>query len=55
MSDKLLSCRECGKHFDFTDEEQDFFKKMKFCEPKRCPPCRKAKRENKKQECGESA
>jgi len=46
MSDKTLTCAECGEDFIFSDDEQQFFNERGFQEPKRCKPCReKRKRE----------
>lgn len=46
MADKILTCVDCGKPFPFTDGEQKFFADKGYTEPKRCSPCRKAKRMN---------
>ena len=44
--DKLLTCRECGKAFPFTAEEQAFYAENGFQnEPTRCADCRAAARE----------
>lgn len=32
--------RACGKTFEITDEEQQFFKDKAMCIPKRCADCR---------------
>lgn len=43
MTDKVLSCRDCGKEFTFTAGEQQFYAEKGFThEPTRCPECRKA-------------
>lgn len=48
MSDKTLTCAECGEEFTFSDDEQQFFNERGFQEPKRCKPCReKRKRERR--------
>lgn len=45
ISDKSLSCVECGSAFTFTVGEQEFFASKGFTnEPTRCPDCRKARR-----------
>lgn len=41
MPDKTLTCSDCKQPFTFTARDQEFFKKMGFTDPKRCPPCRK--------------
>lgn len=45
-------CIECGEAFTITDEEQAFFKSKDFSLPKRCKPCRKARKIAKQQEGG---
>ncbi|MDE5592343.1 MAG: zinc-ribbon domain-containing protein [Clostridiales bacterium] len=43
MTDKTLTCRDCGKEFVFTAGEQEFYAEKGFeHEPTRCPECRKA-------------
>lgn len=42
-------CIECGEAFTITDEEQAFFKSKNFSLPKRCKPCRKARKLAKQQ------
>lgn len=44
--DKRIRCRDCGEEFVFTTSEQQFFAEKGFDnEPKRCPTCRRAKRD----------
>ena len=44
--DKHIRCRDCGDEFVFTASEQQFFAEKGFDnEPKRCPTCRRAKRD----------
>ena len=54
MADKTLVCSECGNEFVFTEGEQAFYAEKGFTnEPKRCPECRKARKQqrfNKNQE-----
>jgi predicted N-acetyltransferase YhbS len=46
MSDKNLTCRDCGSEFVFTVGEQEFYQEKGFTnEPTRCPDCRRAKKE----------
>lgn len=47
LSDKGLTCRECGGAFVWTAGEQEFYhQKGLLHEPQRCPDCRtKAKQE----------
>lgn len=45
ISDKSLTCVECGATFTFTAGEQEFFASRGYTnEPKRCPECRGARR-----------
>ncbi len=45
MTDKTLTCRDCGNSFLFTAGEQEFFAQKGFTnEPTRCPTCRSARR-----------
>jgi CxxC-x17-CxxC domain-containing protein len=44
-TEKSLQCSDCGKTFSFTVEEQEFYASKGFTnEPKRCPPCRQARK-----------
>lgn len=46
--DKVLICQECGKEFVWTAGEQEFYASKGFTnEPKRCPACRKKRRESR--------
>ena len=45
--DKSITCRDCGHEFTFTASEQQFFADKGFTnEPKRCPTCRRTKRDS---------
>jgi CxxC-x17-CxxC domain-containing protein len=45
MSDKTLTCRDCGASFVFTESEQAFYSNKGFTnEPSRCPECRAARK-----------
>ncbi len=45
LSDKPLTCRDCGNGFTFTVGEQEFFASRGFTnEPTRCPECRTARK-----------
>lgn len=49
MSDKTLICSDCGAEFVFTQGEQDFYAEKGFTnEPKRCPECRKLKKQQRR-------
>ena len=40
MSDRTLTCRDCGQPFTFTAGEQAFYQERGYSEPQRCPACR---------------
>ncbi len=44
MSDRSLTCRDCGQEFVFTLGEQEFYQQRGFSEPQRCQPCRQARK-----------
>lgn len=44
MSDRTLTCRDCGQAFTFTAGEQAFYQERGFSEPQRCPDCRAARK-----------
>ncbi len=45
ISDKTLTCVQCGYEFTFTAGEQEFFSSKGFTnEPKRCTQCRGARK-----------
>ena len=45
MTDKTLTCKDCGAEFVFTVGEQEFYKEKGFDnEPQRCLACRRAKK-----------
>ena len=44
--DKSIRCADCGQEFAFTASEQQFFAEKGFTnEPKRCPTCRRSRRD----------
>ena len=44
-TDKILTCVDCGAHFTFSAEDQEYHASRGFTnEPKRCPSCRQARR-----------
>lgn len=46
MPDKQLKCKDCGADFVFTEGEQEFFREKGFeNDPIRCPACRKARKQ----------
>jgi len=45
FQDKSIQCSDCGADFTFTASEQEYFASKGFTnEPKRCLPCRQAKK-----------
>jgi len=49
LSDKTLTCRECGIEFIFTAGEQEFYQSRGLVnEPGRCPACRAARRSGRR-------
>ena len=45
FQDKTIQCADCGADFAFTAEEQELFQARGYTnEPKRCPPCRQARK-----------
>ncbi|MDP2729101.1 MAG: zinc-ribbon domain-containing protein [Dehalococcoidales bacterium] len=48
FEDKSLHCADCNDTFTFTLSEQKFYAEKGFTnEPKRCPSCRRAKKEQR--------
>lgn len=43
------TCRDCGKVFEITRAERIFFESRGLTPPKRCPACRKARKEARKE------
>jgi CxxC-x17-CxxC domain-containing protein len=54
MSDRTLTCRDCGQEFTFTAGEQDFYTQRGFSDPQRCPDCR-AQRKTQRNAGGSSS
>ena len=49
ISDKSLTCVECGQGFTFTVGEQEFFNSKGFTnEPSRCTQCRGARKDERR-------
>ncbi len=45
FEDKSLQCSDCGTSFTFSAEEQELFASRGYTnEPKRCSPCRQARK-----------
>lgn len=46
MEDKVLVCKDCGKEFIFSVQEQEFFAEKGFQnEPARCIDCRRVRKQ----------
>jgi len=53
-ADKTITCVDCGTEFTFTAGEQERYSQLGFTnEPKRCAPCRAAKKTARGKESGE--
>ena len=51
MPDKTITCRDCGSEFIFSEGEQAFYKEKGFeNEPVRCPDCRRARKQARRQQ-----
>jgi len=46
MPDLEITCAECGEVFSFAEREQDYYRERGLSHPKRCKPCRDARRAN---------
>ena len=44
FEDKTLVCADCGAEFTFSAADQEFHSGRGYQDPKRCPPCRQARR-----------
>ena len=42
---RTIVCKDCGQEFEFTEEEQAFYKEKEFNDPVRCRSCRKIKKQ----------
>ena len=45
FTDRTLVCIDCGSEFTFSSGEQLFFYGKGLAEPKRCPICRRIRRQ----------
>ncbi len=46
LEDKTIRCTDCGSDFMFSASEQQFFAEKGLTnEPKRCPACRRSRRQ----------
>jgi len=46
--DRLLTCADCGKDFEWSAKDQAFFAERDFQPPKRCKECRQARRQSQR-------
>src|SRR3712207_5821005 len=44
LSDRTITCRDCGQAFTFTAGEQAFYAERGYSEPQRCSSCRAARK-----------
>jgi CxxC-x17-CxxC domain-containing protein len=44
LTDRSLTCADCGQEFIFTESEQSFYAERGFTEPRRCASCRAARK-----------
>ena len=42
-----IKCKQCGKTFEMSKEELDWYKEKGFEPPKRCIECRRSRRNKK--------
>lgn len=47
MPDLTIKCADCQKEFVFTEGEKKFYDSKGLTQPKRCKPCRQARRESR--------
>lgn len=52
FEDRELTCVDCKQTFTFTAGEQQFFSEKGLSDPKRCKPCRQAKKERNQADNG---
>lgn len=50
--DKQLECVDCKQSFLFSAKDQLFFEEKQFVPPKRCKPCREAKKQARQSQGG---
>lgn len=50
MTGKLICCASCGYKFFLSEENEKWYEEQGYPAPKRCPKCRKERRENNKYE-----
>lgn len=50
MESIMIECVDCGKPFEFTKGEQEFYKQRNFTPPKRCKEDREKKKAHRRDE-----
>jgi len=51
FQDETLTCKDCGKEFEFTAKEQEFYQEKGFeNKPQRCKDCRIARKSGQRKE-----
>ena len=43
----VIICADCGNEFVFTADEQEFYASKGYSSPKRCPACRKNRKQQR--------
>ena len=52
MPDETIVCVECREEFVFAESERVYYEKNNLHKPKRCKPCRDARKQAKKSQGG---
>ena len=47
METKTIVCQDCGKEFEFSEREQEFYKEKGYNKKKRCKDCREKRKQEK--------
>ena len=50
MEDKTIECADCKRDFVWTVGEQEFYAERDFTPPKRCKPCRDARKAQREED-----
>lgn len=51
---QVIICKDCGKEFDFTVGEQEYFERVGLTTPVRCKECREARKAQREAQNEES-
>lgn len=52
MPDETINCSDCRQPFTHSVRDQEFYAKQGYSPPKRCKPCRDARKAQKEQSGG---